>query len=97
MIKDLNLFTKKEIEYIHNASSIDFVFFDQMDKHPILFIEVDGFQFHENNPAQLNRDILKNNIANKLQIPLIRFKTYKTYSEEDIIKQVRDVLFCSKT
>ena len=45
------------------ASSVGrFVVYNRVTNHPLLAIEVDGFAFHENNPAQLKRDTLKNEI-----------------------------------
>jgi hypothetical protein len=43
--------------------------------HPLLVIEVDGFAFHENNPAQLKRDTLKNEILQIHEMLLLRLAT----------------------
>ena len=52
-----------------------------MTNHPLLAIEVDGFAFHDNNPAQLERDAIKDEILQAHQMPLRRLAT--TGSGED--------------
>ena len=91
--KDLTIFSEKEQKFINNLSSFDFVIYETMNKKPVLIIEVDGFRFHDNNPIQIQRDKIKNRICKKANIPLIRLKTYRTYSENDIINIINEKLF----
>ena len=64
-----------EKEYVENSASVDFILYSKFDKQPVLGIEVDDYQFHENNPPQSVKDNLKdNNIFNKYNIPLLRLK-----------------------
>lgn len=64
-----------------------------MDNRPVLFIEVDGFSFHKNNPKQLQKDKLKDNIAKKNGIDMLRFETgEKAYDEEHIIREIKKKL-----
>jgi hypothetical protein len=48
--------------FVRHRASVDFVVYNRVTNHPLLAIEVDGFAFHENNPAQLKRDTLKDEI-----------------------------------
>lgn len=81
---------EKEKKYINNGARIDFVIYDKMNNKPVLFIEVDGFGYHKNNPKQLEKDELKNNIARKNGIDILRFETgEKSYEEEKIISEIR--------
>lgn len=89
LIRDKSLLTKREKEYASNyLTRLDFLIFNKITKKPVLAIEVDGYKYHELNEKQMERDILKNSILKKYQIPLIRFST--TGSREDI--RLRDKL-----
>ncbi|WP_218417917.1 AAA domain-containing protein [Alteromonas lipotrueae] len=72
----------------HLFSHIDFLLFNIMDKQPVLAIEVDGYQFHDQNPDQLRRDELKNSILKKIDIPILRLST----KGSDEKKQIEDSL-----
>ena len=48
-------------------------------------IEVDGYKYHKKDNKQKERDILKNNILSKYNIPLIRLTTNSS-REESIIR-----------
>ncbi|WP_340673726.1 AAA domain-containing protein [Brevibacillus agri] len=88
IFKDTELLGDAEQKYVKNRASFDFVIYDVMNKQPLLAIEVDGFAFHRNNPQQLERDELKNNICRKYQLPLLRLPT--TGSDEE--KKIRNEL-----
>ena len=93
MFKSLDDLSEEEKKYVNNGARIDFVIYDNMDNKPKLFIEVDGFEYHKNNPEQLKKDELKNNIAIKNGIDLLRFETgEKHYDEEKIIEVIREKL-----
>ena len=82
---------EEEKKYVNNGARIDFVIYDRMNKKPVLFIEVDGFEFHKNNPKQLEKDKLKNSIAQKNGIDILRFETGgEHYDEEKIISKIRN-------
>ena len=53
----------------------DFLIFNRIDKSPVLVVEVDGYTFHANNPKQLARDKMKDDILQKYNIPIIHFGT----------------------
>lgn len=65
-------------------SSVDFIIFNKFNHNPVLAIEVDGTEFHLNNPDQLERDKKKDAIFEKYGIPIIRLSTHASIIEEDI-------------
>ncbi|WP_163528708.1 AAA domain-containing protein [Halobacillus ihumii] len=84
LIKDSGKLNEDERTYAMNIlTHTDFVIFNKMDKMPVLVVEVDGHDYHENNPAQLSRDEMKDAILKKYGIPIVRMKT--TGSEEETI------------
>lgn len=93
LLKDVSNLNDEERQYINNRASIDFVIFNKMDNKPVLLIEVDGFEFHTNNPKQLVKDEMKDNIAKKNNIKLLRFETGgRAYNENYIINEIRKAL-----
>lgn len=92
-IKSIEHLSEAEQKYINNRARIDFIVFDKINKKPKLFIEVDGFQYHANSPIQLEKDRLKDSIANKCKIEILRFETEgKAYSEEKIRALIKEKL-----
>lgn len=86
IIKGENNFTVEELNYINNKARVDVMIYSNFDKQPVLGIEVDGYQFHDNNPKQWNKDELKNKIFKKMGIPLLRLKTVGAKEREEIEK-----------
>lgn len=68
-----NSFTERELEFMKNRASCDFVLYFKVGKKPLAVIEIDS-NFHDT-PQQAERDELKNNILQKAGIPLLRFRT----------------------
>ena len=77
-----NSFTERELEYMHNKASCDFVLYFKTGKYPIAVIEVDGDD--HNKPDQTERDLLKSVILDKVGLPLLRLKTIESQIEEKI-------------
>lgn len=75
LFPNLDGLDEEERSFIKHRASVDFVIYYQFDKSPALAIEVDGFAFHENNPAQLQRDKKKERIFEKFGLALHRFPT----------------------
>ena len=80
-----NDFTVEENNFINADSHLDFVIYNKMNKKPLLAIEVDGFKFHKQNKRQIKRDLIKDAILNKIQLPLLRLSTTGS-NEEQLIK-----------
>jgi hypothetical protein len=89
LLPDLSGLTPAQEAYVRHRASVDFVVYNLVTNRPLLAIEVDGFAFHENNPVQLARDAIKNEILRTHQMPLLRLPT--TGSGEDCrIRQALD-------
>ena len=84
-IKDYAPLTEEERKYARNPlTHVDFLLFNQMDKQPMLAIEVDGTGFHEAGSKQAERDIKKNSILEKYGVPLLRLRTDGSGEKEKI-------------
>ncbi|WP_104088083.1 AAA domain-containing protein [Arthrobacter sp. GMC3] len=89
LLPDLSKLTPEQAAYVKRRATIDFVVYNRISNKPAFAVEVDGFAFHENNPAQLIRDALKNAICSTHQIPLLRLTTTGS-GEEDLIRKWLD-------
>jgi len=93
IIKDTSLLNNEEKTFVENPwSHIDFIIYSKINKQIVLAIEVDGWAFHENNPKQLKRDKIKDNILDKYNIPLIRFATNGSQEEEKLFNYLTSLL-----
>ena len=54
-------------------------------------IEVDGYKYHKKYNKQKERDILKNNILSKYNIPLIRLTTNGSREKDIIINKLNNI------
>ncbi|HEY0248266.1 MAG TPA: AAA domain-containing protein [Gryllotalpicola sp.] len=81
LLPDLDDLTPEQEQYVRHRASVDFVVVNSVTRRPLLAIEVDGFAFHENDPAQTARDRIKDAILAAHRLPLLRLAT--TGSGED--------------
>lgn len=88
LLPGLDLLTPEQAAFARRRASLDFVVYNRVTNRPVLAIEVDGFAFHENNPTQLRRDAIKNEILRVYGMPLLRLPT--TGSGEQ--HRIRDAL-----
>jgi RecA/RadA recombinase len=77
-----NTFTPRELSFMENRASCDFVLYFKVGKTPLGVIEVDS-NFHDTK-QQVERDELKNSILRKSGIPLLRLKTIESNIEGKI-------------
>ena len=85
LVKDYKPLTEEERKYARNPlTHVDFLLFNQMDKQPVLAIEVDGTGFHEAGSKQAERDMKKNSILEKCAVPLLRLRTDGSGEKEKI-------------
>ena len=76
IVKNYSKLSPQEAAFAqHPWTHVDFLLFNKLDKEPILVIEVDGFAYHRNKEDQLCRDLLKDRIMEKINLPLLRFPT----------------------
>ena len=79
----------------HHNTHIDFLIYNKISKIPLLVIEVDGYKYHKKGSKQKERDILKDSILSKYNIPLIRLTTNGS-REESIIRSKLDEIVNNK-
>ena len=89
LLSGLDGLTPRQEAYVLHRASVDFVVYNRVSNRPVLAVEVDGFAFHENNPAQLLRDALKNDILAARGLPLLRLPTTGS-GEENRIRRALD-------
>ncbi|TCK26393.1 AAA domain-containing protein [Pseudonocardia endophytica] len=89
LLPDLERLTDRQVAFVRRRASVDFVVYNRVTNRPQVAVEVDGFAFHENNPAQLARDDLKDEIADVYGLRLLRLKTTGSL-EEQRIRQALD-------
>jgi superfamily I DNA and/or RNA helicase len=93
LIRDKSKLTSEELKFAMNIlTHTDFVIFNKIDKMPVLVVEVDGHAYHANNPVQLERDEMKDEILRKYNIPIIRMKTTGSREEEIFREKVEGIL-----
>lgn len=96
LIKDKTLLNEKERKYAsHHNTHVDFLIYNEISKISLLAVEVDGYKYHKKDNKQKERDILKNNILSKYNIPLIRLTTNGS-REESIIRSKLDEIVNNK-
>jgi hypothetical protein len=89
LIPDLATLSPAQRSYVQHRASVDFVAYNRVTNQPLLAIEIDGFEFHENRPEQLARDALKDEILSSHQMPLLRLPTTGS-REQQRIRQALD-------
>ena len=86
------LLNEEEKRYANNDwTHIDFAIINKMNKQIVLAIEVDGYYFHKEGTKQHERDLLKDKILEKYEVPLIRLNTTGSGEKkilEDNIKRI---------
>ncbi|KZY75755.1 hypothetical protein A3740_14550, partial [Oleiphilus sp. HI0068] len=86
IVKDTSELTYEQSKFVKNPwSHVDFLIYSRIDKSPVLAIEVDGFEFHENNAEQRGRDTLKNQVLQNIGLRLLRLKTNECDEKERIV------------
>ena len=93
LIKDSALLDDNEYKYAMNIlTHTDFLIFNKLDKLPVLVVEVDGYSFHANNPKQLERDKMKDNILRKYGIPILRVKTNESSEKQKLYQALKEIM-----
>lgn len=92
LIRNPQKLNEKECRFAMNIlTHTDFLIFNKMDKMPVLVVEVDGYAFH-NNPAQIERDRMKDAILQKYVIPILRIKTNESGEEGKLRNMLIEIL-----
>lgn len=78
--------SEREKRYVmHPATHIDFLIINRVTKEPLLAIETDGYNYHNNESEQSKRDKLKDHILELYGLPLLRLSTIGHSEEQQII------------
>ncbi len=92
LIKDTSGLTAEEAAYAsHPWTRADFLIYRKVDKIPILVIEVDGYAFHREGSRQAERDVLKDSVLNKAEIPILRLSTTGSNERDRIKNKLKEV------
>lgn len=83
LIKDFSRLDEQEVKYASNPlTHLDFLMYNKLSKVPVLGIEVDGFEFHKRGTKQAERDRMKDQILEKYNFPILRFRTIESNEKE---------------
>jgi len=86
IVKDWSLLMENERKYIsHYSTHLDFLIVNHVTKKPILAIETDGYNYHNEYTEQHLRDEMKNHILEIYGLPLLRLSTIGSKEKEKII------------
>lgn len=89
IIRDLHKLNERETKFLMNdLTHVDFLIYNKIDKSPVLVIEVDGYNFHKEGSKQKNRDMIKDKILEKYNLPIMRFNTIESQEEERLKKML---------
>lgn len=89
LILNFDKLSAEEEKYCkHYATHLDFLIFNKLGKSPVLAIEVDGYEYHQKESRQAERDAMKNGVLEKYGIPLVRFSTTGSGERERLIKKL---------
>ena len=92
LLKDLSILNSREKQFAANhLAHVDFLIFSRVTHRPVLVIEVDGFAYH-NSGKQKERDLLKDGILQKYDIPILRLSTIGSGEREKIYSKIAMLL-----
>ena len=92
IFKNLDKLNENEKRFVTDTDShVDFMIYNKVSKMPILAIEVDGYVFHKEGTKQHERDILKDGIFAKYDLPLMRLNTTGSGEKEKIVSKLNEL------
>ena len=65
--------------------------YNKLGKAPVLGIEVDGFEFHKEGTKQAERDRMKDQILDKYNFPILRFRTNESNEKERLTNKLTEL------
>ena len=93
VIRDWSLLNEDEKKYIsHFTTHLDFLIINHVTKKPVLAIETDGFNYHNEETEQHKRDLKKNHILSVYGLQLLRLKTNESGEKEKIISTLHKII-----
>ena len=93
LIREAKNLTVEEAAYAtHPWTKTDFVVYRNVDKSPVLVIEVDGYAFHREGTRQSERDALKDSVLEKSGLPILRLSTVGSDERNRIRNKLEEVV-----
>ncbi len=93
IIKDFHNLNEEEKRYAENPwTHVDFLIYNKLDKEPVLAVEVDGVEYHQNNEQQFKRDQLKNRILEQNKLSLLRISTNESGEKEKLVQVLDEIV-----
>ena len=75
---------EEQRQFVWHGSALDFGVFSTVTHKLVLGIEVDGFRYHQGDPAQRRRDALKDQVLRAYGVPVLRLPTNGSNEEARI-------------
>jgi len=93
LVKETGELTAEETAYAtHPWTRVDFLIYRNVDKSPVLVVEVDGYAFHREGSRQAERDVLKDSVLGKVGVPILRLPTTGSNERDRIRKKLEDLI-----
>ncbi len=93
VVKDTSLMSEDELKYAANYSThLDFLLINRVSKQPVLAIETDGYSYHNDETEQHRRDLMKDSILNKYDLPLLRLSTKGSAEREKVTELLNQLI-----
>lgn len=93
IFRDWSLMNEEEKKYVsHYATHLDFLIINHVSKKPVLAIETDGYNYHNDKTDQHRRDLMKNHILEVYGLPLLRLSTTGSGEYDKVSKLLESVL-----
>lgn len=93
VVRDWSLLNDEECRYIsHYATHLDFLVVNHVSKKPLLAIETDGYNFHNDETDQHRRDEMKDHILEVYGLPLLRLSTIGSGEKKKLIKILEGII-----
>lgn len=94
LIKDMDKLSVEEKKYTLNENThVDFLIYSKIVHQPVLIVEADGYKFHKAGTLQAERDIKKNSILGKSELPYIRFVTNGSSEKDKLVFLLNEILY----
>lgn len=93
IFKNLDKLDDKELNFVVKTDShVDFMIYNKINKQPVLAVEVDGYDYHKKGTKQFDRDVIKDTIFAKYNLPLERFKTNGSGEKERLVQRLNEIM-----
>lgn len=92
LIRDISELSEREAQYaLNHLTHIDFLIINRVTKEPLLAIETDGYNFHNEKTEQFQRDRMKERILELYGLPLLRLSTVGHSEEQKIVDMLKAI------